>query len=150
MKSPYYVAIVTKAYRQAVDRYLDDGSHAGDELYQELCKVSHRSYYTGFALGRPEEDGQIYESSSYIREYDIVGVVKSVGDGTAWVEQKNRFFLGDEVEVVPPFGSYYIQKIHWMLNEDGQQINVAPHARMKVKIPLQQNVPPGTILRKKV
>ena len=102
MKSPYYVAIVTKAYRQAVDRYLDDGSHAGDELYQELCKVSHRSYYTGFALGRPEEDGQIYESSSYIREYDIVGVVKSVGDGTAWVEQKNRFFLGDEVEVVPP------------------------------------------------
>ena len=150
MKSPYYVAIVTKAYRQAVDRYLADGSRAGEELYQELCKVSHRSYYTGFALGRPEEDGQIYESSSYIREYDIVGVVKSMEDGTAWIEQKNRFFLGDEVEVVPPFGSYYIQKIDWMVNDKGEQIDVAPHARMKVKIPLQQNVPPGTILRKKV
>lgn len=154
MKSSYYVATVTKAYRQALDDWAVHGAdYAKDPYYyEEVCKVSHRDYYTGFAFSKPDENGQIYGNSSYIRECDMIGVVQSVDEQkqTAVIEQRNRFFAGDEIEVVPPQGRFFTMRMDWMRDENGQSIEVAPHAQMKVVIPMEQTVPPGTILRKKV
>lgn len=153
VKSGYYNAVVTKAYRQAIDAYREQGAaYAQDSYYyEELCKVSHRNYSTGFALGNPKESGQIYESSSYIRTYDIVGVVKQANHGIALIEQKNRFCLGDRVEFVPPQGRFVSHQVKMMKNEQDQAIDCAPHAQMKLTIDAPEGeFPEGTIIRKEV
>ncbi len=153
VKSGYYNAIVTKAYREALDAYETQGAEYKNDPYyfEELCKVSHRDYYTGFALGNPREAGQIYGTSSYIRTYDIVGVVERVEDGIVSLEQRNRFSLGDCVEFVPPEGRFVSHRIGMMKNERGREIDCAPHAQMKVMIDAPEgNFPAGTIIRKEV
>ncbi|MBE7042495.1 MAG: U32 family peptidase [Ruminococcaceae bacterium] len=153
VKTGYYNAIVTKAYREAIDAFEEKGvDYKNDPYYfEELCKVSHRDYYTGFALGNPMEAGQIYGTSSYIRTYDIIGVVERVEDGTVYLEQRNRFCLGDCVEFVPPEGRFVSHQIRMMKNERGQEIDCAPHAQMKVMIDAPEgSFPAGTIIRKEV
>ncbi|MBZ4644862.1 MAG: family peptidase [Petroclostridium sp.] len=154
VKSAYYVATVVKAYRQAIDAYMDNpGKYVFDPaLLDELKKVSHREYTTGFYFGKPSGKEQIYHTSSYIREYDIVGLVKEYDPvtGIAIIEQKNRFFVGDEVEVVQPDKPFFFtQIIEEMRNEEGQAINVAPHPQMVLKIPMKVPVVPYSMLRKK-
>ena len=151
MKTFYYNAIVTKAYRQAIDAYAQMGAAYREDPYyrEELCKVSHREYSTGFAFGRPGADGQIYGSSSYIRTYDVVGIVRSSVPGRVTIEQRNRFCVGDKVEFVPPRGRFYPHTISYMKNEAGKAITAAPHAQMPVETdaPAEQ-FPVGTIVRK--
>lgn len=151
MKSSYYAAIVTKAYRQALDDYYRNPSAPIDPYYyEELCKVSHRDYYTGFSFGKPDKDGQIYGYNSYIRDCDIVGVVvKNCGDYYI-VEQRNKFYDGDELEVVPPVERFFVQKIEGLCDENGNLIESAPHSKMLLRIKIDRDVPPGTIIRKPV
>lgn len=154
VKSAYYVATVVKAYRQAIDAYMDNPEKYvfDPALLDELKKVSHREYTTGFYFGKPSGKEQIYHTSSYIREYDIVGLVKEYDPvtGIAIIEQKNRFFVGDEVEVVQPDKPFFFtQIIEEMRNEEGQAINVAPHPQMVLKIPMKVPVVPYSMLRKK-
>lgn len=151
MKSSYYAAIVTKAYRQALDDYRKNPSAGIDPYYfEELCKVSHRDYYTGFAFVKPDKDGQIYGYNSYIRECDIVGIVLEKQDGCYIVEQRNKFYEGDELEVVPPVERFFVQKIDKLLDIEGNRIESAPHSKMLLKIKLDKDVPCGTIIRKPV
>ncbi len=153
MKSSYYVATVVKAYREAIDKYLEnpEGYRFNPGWLEEVSKVSHREFTTGFYFGKPGPKDQIYNSSSYIRGYDFVGVVKAYDreTGIATVEQRNRMFAGDTVEVVPPEGEYFIQKISWMKNEEGEDIDVAPHPQMTVYMPVEREVPEYTMLRRK-
>lgn len=151
MKSSYYAAIVTKAYRQALDDYYKNPSAPIDPYYyEELCKVSHRDYYTGFSFGKPDKDGQIYGYNSYIRDCDIVGVVvKNCGDYSI-VEQRNKFYDGDELEIVPPVERFFVQKIEGLCDENGNRIESAPHSKMLLRIKIDRDVPPGTIIRKPV
>ena len=153
VKTSYYNAIVTKVYRQAIDAYREIGSDYRKDpyYYQELCKVSHRDYSTGFALGNPGSEGQIYGSSSYIRTYDIVGVVKGSEEGCVMIEQRNRFCLGDTVEFVPPTGRFAVHRVGVLKNERGEDITVAPHAQMRLKMDAPAgNYPVGTIVRKRI
>ena len=149
MKSSYYTAIVTKAYRQALTDYENNPSKKIDGYYyDELCKVSHRDYYTGFSFGAPDSNGQIYGNSSYIREYDIIGVIKEkLSDGYI-IEQRNKFFDGDEIEIVPPQGRFFTCKINGMCDIHDNPLASAPHAQMQVKLKLPGDYQPGTILRK--
>lgn len=151
MKSSYYAAIVTKAYRQALDDYYKNPSAPIDPYYyEELCKVSHRDYYTGFSFGKPDKDGQIYGYNSYIRDCDIVGVViKNCGDYYI-VEQRNKFYDGDELEIVPPVERFFVQKIEGLCDENGNRMESAPHSKMLLRIKIDRDVPPGTIIRKPV
>lgn len=153
MKSSYYVATVVKAYREAIDAYLKDpaGYSFRHEWLEELSKASHREYTTGFFLGKTTSEDQIYNTSSYIRDYDFVGLVNSYDkeSGIATVEQRNRMFTGEEIEVVPPEGSYSVQRIEWMKNADGEMIESAPHPQMIVEMPLKGNIEPYTMLRRK-
>jgi putative protease len=153
VKSAYYVATVVKAYREAIDAYVNNPEKYvfDPALLDELKKVSHREYTTGFYFGKPSGNEQIYHTSSYIREYDIVGLVKEYdkSTGIAVVEQKNRFFVGDEIEVVQPGKPFFKQIVEELKNENEEKINVAPHPQMILKIPMKYPVVPHTILRKK-
>lgn len=153
MKSSYYVATVIKSYREALDAYIaDPANYRYDKTWiEEMSKASHREYTTGFYLGKPTGREQIYESGSYIREYDFVGMVMSydAASGIALIEQRNRFAIGDELEVVPPKGPYRVQKVTSMKNADGEEIDVAPHPQMTVYMKMDEPVELYTMLRRK-
>lgn len=150
VKNELYVATVTKAYRMAIDRYFDDKNYTVDEsVTSELEKVSHREYTPGFYFGKPDGNQQLYTSNTYIQDYTIVGVVKAYKDGIATVMQKNRFFRGDELEVIRPDGDDFTFTVEDMKNEDGKSIDVAPHAQMTVYMPMPK-AGEYSIIRKKV
>lgn len=153
MKSSYYVATVVKAYREALDAYYSDPvNYKFDKAWlEEMSKASHREYTTGFCIGKPSGNEQIYESSSYIREYDFVGIVTDYdkATGIATIEQRNRFIDGDELEVVSPRGSFFIQKATSMKNADGESIDAAPHPQMTVYMPVDRPIEPYAMLRRK-
>ncbi|OFI05430.1 putative protease YhbU precursor [Clostridium acetireducens DSM 10703] len=135
MKSSYYVATIVKSYRQALDSYMDNPKEYKfqKKWLENLMKVSHRIYYTGFYFGDPNK--QIYETSSYIRNYDIVGIVKKYDKETniATIEQRNKILNGDEVEVLRPEGDNFKVKLNNMKNEKGEPIDSAPVAQMIFK-----------------
>ncbi len=151
VKSEYYVATVVKAYREAVDAYFADPEHytVQPRWLEELKKVSHRDYTTGFYFGRPGGDGQNYASSSYIREYDMVGVVIGYDPETklAKVVQKNRFFQGSCVEFLRPVGKFFAQTIEEIYDENGTALTVANRPQSIVYVRTEQPVEPDTFLR---
>lgn len=153
MKSSYYVATIVKAYREAIDAYYANpqGYVFNPAWLEEISKASHREFTTGFYFGKPSGKEQIYHSSSYIREYDFVGLVTAYDKetGVATVEQRNRMYTGEEVEVVNPEGPYFIQRIKSMKNAEFEDIDVAPHPQMKVYMPMDREVVPYAMLRRK-
>jgi putative protease len=132
MKSSFYVATAVKAYREALDSYFENPEtyQFKQEWMDCLIKASHRKYSTGFYFG--EKDKQIFGSSAYIRDYDIVGVVKEYDKATrrAVIEQKNRVFEDDEVEILRVKGDAFNVLLHDMKDMFGNKIEVAPHAQM--------------------
>lgn len=153
MKSAYYVATVVKAYRDALDAYYADPEEyrrSAGKWLDEVCKASHREFTTGFFFGKPEAEGQIYNRSTYVRDYDFVGLVLDYDrtSGIATIEQRNRMFTGDIVEVVGPGRDYFVQPIETMWNEEGQPIDVAPHPQQVVTMPMKYPVKPFDMLRK--
>jgi len=153
IKSSYYVATVVRAYRQALDSYYSnpEGYSFNPEWLEEVSKASHREFTTGFYFNKTTGKDQIYHTSSYIREYDFVGLVTAYdrNTGIATVEQRNRMFVGDEIEVVRPKGGCFTQVIKEMKNIDGENIEVAPHPQMTVFMPMDQEVEEYTMLRRK-
>ena len=152
VKTSYYVATIVKAYREEIDRYCADPEHYvfDRSQYDELCKISHRPYSTGFYLGKPGENEQVYTDSSYIRDYDLVGMVESYDEnsGIAVISQRNRFFTGDEIEVIQPGKPFFRQKVSYMENENGESIESAPHAKMILKMKMDYPVTTDAMLRK--
>lgn len=153
VKTAFYVATVVGAYRREIDRYFADPDNYkfNREELEELCKVSHRPYTTGFYFGKPGADAQVYESSSYIRDYELVGIVKSYDEktGRMTITQRNRFFEGDEIEIMQPMKPYLTVKATNMADEEGTPITVAPHPEQIVTMDVSESVCEGAMLRKK-
>lgn len=147
-KSAYYVASVVRVYREALDR-LARGETALDDLYEELLKVSHRDYTTGFFVGSPD-DSPLGNGRLYIREYAFIGVVLQYDEsrGLALIEQRNHFRVGDEIEVFGPLFRQVTCRLQAMSDEAGNEQSVAPHPKQKLWLPLPP-VKPGDYLRKK-
>ena len=154
MKSVHYAASVVKAYRMAIDSYFEnpEAFAVKEEWLEELEKVSHRSYTTGFYYGKPTEKDQIYTSSSYIQTSDFVGLVLDYDEATgfATVEQRNNMKLGQEIEVFQPQLPGYRQLLGEMYNHEGEAIEVAPHPQQIVKIRMEAPVEPYAILRRDI
>ena len=154
MKSVHYAASVVKAYRMAIDSYFEnpEAFAVKEEWLEELEKVSHRSYTTGFYYGKPTEKDQIYTSSSYIQTSDFVGLVLDYDEATgfATVEQRNNMKLGQEIEVFQPQLPGYRQLLGEMYNDEGEAIEVAPHPQQIVKIRMEAPVEPYAILRRDI
>ncbi|OPZ19497.1 MAG: putative protease YhbU precursor [Firmicutes bacterium ADurb.BinA205] len=148
-KSAYYVAVVTNAYRMAVDEYRKDPYNfkLPDWIRDEVYKVSHRKYSKGFFFGTPEES-QYYENSGYIRNYDVVAVVEECRDGIVYCTQRNRFFAGDKVELLAPSCKPVELVLDTLYDENGEQIETANHAMMKFSFKCGQVFPSGTVIRK--
>jgi len=153
VKSSYYVATVVRSYRMAIDEYYKNPEEYkfNEKWLEEIKKASHRDFTTGFYFGKPTSEAQVYTSSSYIRGYDFVGLVLDYDEETklATVEQRNRMFVGDEIEVFGPNKDYFIQKIDKMWDEEGNEIDVAPHPQQIVRIHMEKPVSRMDILRKK-
>lgn len=154
MKSPYYVATVIRAYRMAIDEYFENpqNKNVNQKWIDEIKKASYRDFTTGFYFEKPGENEQLYDTASYIREYDFVGLVLDYDEqsGIATIEQRNRFFVGDEIEIFGPEKEYFIQKIEKIWNEDDEEIEVANRAKQIIKIKMDKPVSQLYILRKKL
>lgn len=154
VKNELYVATVVGAYRRAIDAYLADPDNfkVDPAILEDLEKVSHREYTTGFYFNKPDENNQLYTSNTYIQDYTIVGVVTDYNPdtGIATIEQRNRFFKGDEIEIIRPFDSSFSFVADYMTDGDGADIDVAPHPQMTVKLKPGQEVGKFAILRKRV
>lgn len=153
VKTSYYTATIIKAYREEIDKYFENpAEYKFDEAqYNELCKVSHRPYSTGFYLGKPTAAEQVYTDSSYVRDYDLIGMVAGydAAAGVMEISQRNRFFVGDEIEIMSPDKPFFTQKVEWLENEARERVDVANHAAMTVFMPVSQPIAPGAMLRKK-
>jgi len=152
VKSSYYVATVIRSYRMAIDQYYKDPeNYVFDEKYlDEIKKVSHRDFTTGFYFGKPTEEAQVYTTSSYIRGFDFVGLILDFDKDSniATVEQRNRMFLGEKIEVFGPNKEHFTQLIEKMWNEEGEEIDVAPHPQQIVKILMEKPVSSMDMIRK--
>ena len=151
MKNEFYVASVVKAYREAIDSYFEDPNNYvfKQEWGDLVTKISHRPYHTGFFYGVMGE--QSYENSSYIRDYEIVGIVQDYNEETkeATILQKNRVFEGDEVEVLRAETPYFTIKLDEMYDiEKEQPTNVANRAHMLFKIKVDTPMKPKDMLIK--
>ncbi len=148
-KSAYYVTVVTNAYRMAVDEYYKnpDNFVLPDWIREEVYKVSHRQYCTGFFFGTPE-NSQYYENSGYIRNYDVVAVVEKCENGTVYCTQRNRFFAGDTVELLAPSQKPVTLILDTLYDENGEQIQTANHAMMKFSFKSDLTFPTGAVIRK--
>lgn len=153
VKSEFYVATVVAAYRRAIDAYMQDPVNwkPDPSLYAELKKVSHRDYTTGFYFNKPGGTEQRYGGSSYIREYDMVGVVEDYDSNTgiAKLIQKNRFFKGDEVEFLCTDGTFFTQEIEYLTDENGEPTDVANHPHSVVYVKTSNPVTKDSFMRKK-
>lgn len=156
MKTPFYVGTVVKAYRQAIDDYMTSPDLYREKLPQyleEVFKASHRDYTEGFYYEKPDGNQQIYNSNTYIRGFDFVGMVQEDSNpetGIAIVEQRNKFSVGDTIEVMPAKGNAFTMKVSKMWDEKGNAVESAPHPQQILQILFEKPVKKFDMLRKNV
>ncbi len=153
MKTAYYVAVATNAYRKAMD-VLEadiDNYKAPKNALSELDKASHREFYTGFYFGNPYENGQLVHTSDYVRNYILIGVVRGYDEenGRLIIEQRNKFYSDEEIDILSTNGDSIIMTAEDLRNENGEKIEAAPHAQETVTIKCDTKIPIGSMLRKK-
>ncbi len=154
MKTPFYVGTVVKAYRQAIDDYLNNPELYYERLpryLEEVSKASHRDYTDGFFYQKPDGKQQIYNSNTYIRGYDFIGMVQTDSDpntGVAVVEQRNKVSVGEEIEVMPAKGDAFTMTVTRMWDIEGNLVESAPHPQQILQILFEKPVKKFDMLRK--
>ena len=140
MKTALYVATVARTYGLAIDEYLKD-----PELYRsripfyksEISKCTYRQYTTGFFFGKPDENTQIYDTNTYVKEYTYLGVVGEINSsGLYGIEQRNKFSVGEEIEVMKPDGDNITVTVKRITDESGKDMESAPHPKQKLFVDL--------------
>lgn len=149
MKSPYYVATVVNAYRRVIDNYLLGKSY-DEVLGKELEKASHRRYTTGFYFG--SDDKEYLETSMPIQTHEFMAIVKeSTNDGFVTIEQRNKFSIGDELEILSPNDNFNkIIKVEELFDLDGNAVIDANKVQQVLKLKTDYFLEEGDILRKKI
>ncbi|MBQ5910488.1 MAG: U32 family peptidase [Clostridia bacterium] len=149
-KSQYYVAVTANAYRGALDSL--KGANGGWQLpawvSEELNKISHRTYSTGFYYGRPE-NAQTYSHAGYVRDYAVAATVDGYEDGKIIATLKNKFWRGQELDCLEPMSAPFTVKADELFDGDNNPIENAPHPMMQIKIPYHRPVKVGSMLRMK-
>ncbi|SHE29462.1 putative protease [Tissierella praeacuta DSM 18095] len=152
VKSSYYVATVIRAYRMAIDEYYNDPDNYrfNEKWLKEIKKASHRDFTTGFYFGKPTNEAQVYTTSSYVRGYDFVGLILDYDEETkiATVEQRNRIFTGEKIEIFGSNKDFITQIIQKMWDEEGNEIDVAPHPQQIIKMLMEKPVSSMDMIRK--
>ncbi len=148
-KSAYYTAVVTNAYKSAVNDYYSMGENYKLQpwIKEEVNKISHRQYSTGFFFGN--EPGQVYDTGGYVRDYDVVAICNFYEDGYMNLSQKNKFSKGEVVEILEPSKEPYEIKIDHIYDEWNNEIETANHAEQRIKIPTDIKVGDNAIIRRR-
>ena len=153
MKTALYVATVARTYRKAIDDYLKDPKlyEANMEWYkEEIGKCTYREFTTGFYFGKPGSDAQIYNSNTYVKNYTYLGTVEEAdGKGRCRIEQKNKFSVGETIEIMKPDGRNLEVVVKSICDEDGNEQESAPHPKQILWVDLGADVDKYDILRKK-
>ena len=148
-KSHYYVAVTTNAYRGAIDAYMKNPDWPVPAwVMEELNKISHRTYSTGFYFGRTP-NMQTYENGGYIRDYAVAAVVEGYEDGLVTARLKNKFFRGTELDCLEPGNAPFMVATDRLYDETGTAIESAPHPMQIIKIPFEREIKVGSLLRMK-
>jgi putative protease len=151
MKTALYVATVARTYRKAIDDYFES-----EEKYRanmpwyldEISRCTYRQFTTGFYFGKPSNEAQIYDNNTYVNEYTYLGIVGSVDEqGRAKIEQRNKFSVGDKIEIMKPDGRDIEAIVKGIVNEKGQSVESAPHPKEVLYIELDQETEQYDILR---
>ena len=151
MKTALYVATVARTYRKAIDDYKKD-----PELYKknmpwyldQISNCTYRQFTTGFFFGKPSEDSQIYDSNTYVKEYTYLGIIGEERDGTYRIEQRNKFSVGEKIEVMKPNGENVEVTVKRILTEDGVEQESAPHPKQVLYVDLGIKVDKYDLLRR--
>jgi len=153
MKTALYVATVARAYRRAIDDWKKglDVFEGNLEWYkEEIGKCTNREFTTGFFFGKPGSDAHIYGSSTYVKNYTYLGTVEEVdARGMVRIEQKNKFRVGEAIEVMKPDGRNLQAVVREIRSQDGKLQESAPHARQVVYVDLGSGLEEYDILRRK-
>ncbi len=153
MKTALYVAVVTRSYRQAIDDYLKDEAlyqSRMDYYREEIAKCTYRQFTTGFFFGKPDHDTQIYDNNTYIKAYTYLGLIgEGRGDGFYGLEQRNKFSVGEKIEVMKPDGRDLEVTVRAMTDEEGQPMESCPHPKQKIYVDLGVELSPFDLLRRK-
>ncbi len=152
MKTALYVATVARTYRLAIDDYLKDEEYYRSRIpfyKSEIAKCTYRQYTTGFFFGKPDSQTQIYDTNTYVKEYTYLGIVSVTDDGRYVINQRNKFCVGEEIEVMRPDGTNLSVKVLGIKDMDGNAMESAPHPKQDVEIDLGIVLLPYDILRRK-
>ncbi len=139
MKTALYVATVARTYRRAIDDYLTD-----PELYRknmpwyldQISNCTYRKFTTGFFFGKPDDDAQIYDSNTYVKEYTYLGIAGEIKDGMCRIEQRNKFATGEQIEIMKPDGTNLEAIVERIVNENGEEQESAPHPKQVLYVGL--------------
>ena len=140
MKTALYVATVARTYRKAIDDYLQDPEKYRENMPWYLDQISnctYRQFTTGFFFGKPDEQAQIYDSNTYIKEYTYLGIVGELKDGMCRIEQRNKFTVGEAIEIMKPDGRNLPVRVTRIVNEEGEEQESAPHPKQVLYIGLK-------------
>lgn len=153
MKTALYVATVARTYRKAIDDYLEsEEKYRGNMPWylEQISNCTYRQFTTGFFFGKPSDDAQIYDSNTYIKEYTYLGIVGPQDErGLYEIEQRNKFSVGEMIEVMKPNGDNVEVMVKRIVNEDGEDMDSAPHPKQRLWIDLGVELDQYDILRRK-
>lgn len=151
-KSAYYTAVVTNAYRCAIDGYLNAADqttyHPEPWILEELSRVSHREYCTGFYFEKPQADAQIFYEGGYRRYWEVAALAEDTVDGLLHAVQRNRFYRGETLSVLEAGKAPYEITVQELYDAEGVPLESAPHPMMRVWVRCARTVAPGAILRR--
>ena len=152
MKTALYVATVARTYRKAIDDYLKDPKLYKKNMPWYLDQISnctYRQFTTGFFFGKPTHEAQIYDNNTYIKEYTYLGIIGECKDGLYSIEQKNKFSVGETIEVMKPNGDNIEVVVKRIVNEKGADVDSAPHPKEMLWIDLGIELDRYDIIRRK-
>lgn len=152
MKTALYVATVARTYRKALDDYAESPEKYQENMPWYLDQISnctYRQFTTGFYYGKPDENTQIYDSNTYVKEYTYLGIVSEVKDGLCRIEQRNKFSVGESMEIMKPSGENIQVMVEAIYTEDGESRDSAPHPKEVLYVKLSVPAEKYDILRRK-
>lgn len=153
MKTALYVAAVARTYRKAIDDFFESPEKYQENLpyyREEIAKCTYRQFTTGFFFDKPKTDAQIYDNNVYVKEYTYLGIVNQLTeDGYAIIEQRNKFAVGDTVEVMKKNGENVLATVLSLQDEEGNEMENCPHPQQKIFVKLSEVPEAFDLLRQK-